>query len=113
MKKLIDGKLNPELGLNIGGSLDLRGTVISTLPGNLYVGRSLYLEGTAIENYPVVYNCGNQKRAIYIDLEDKSLIRIGCFKGTQQESIDKINQDYEGQAAKDYIDKVKQCFSMI
>jgi hypothetical protein len=99
MIKVIDGKLNPELGLWVEGSLylrntnitrlpeglkvegdlDLRNTHISELPKNLQVGEDLYLGNTNITNYPVVYNCGDSDRAIYLDLEDKDLIRIGCF----------------------------------
>ena len=55
--KLID--LKDKLGLTtaqaegkekIGGSLDLRGTQITSLPDNLTVGGSLYLRGTQIKN---------------------------------------------------------------
>ena len=39
-------------GLNIEGSLDLRGTQITALPDNLTVGGSLYLGGTQITALP-------------------------------------------------------------
>jgi len=38
--------------LSVGGSLDLRGTGITTLPDNLSVGGSLYLRGTGITTLP-------------------------------------------------------------
>jgi hypothetical protein len=39
-------------GLTVGGSLDLRGTAITSLPEGLTVGGSLYLGGTAITSLP-------------------------------------------------------------
>jgi len=41
-----------ECGLKVDGSLDLRGTAITTLPDNLTVGGWLYLSGTAITTLP-------------------------------------------------------------
>lgn len=38
--------------LTVGGSLHLKGTAITSLPDNLTVGRSLYLKGSAITSLP-------------------------------------------------------------
>ena len=75
---------------------------------NLQIGGNLDLSNTAITNYPVVYNCGNEDRAIYLDLKDKSLIRIGCFKGTQEA----VSKRYSGGAKEAYISKIKECFKL-
>ena len=138
MKLVIDGKLNPTVlktkdgstyyngyldlsgtqitvlpdNLSVGGYLDLRGTQITVLPDNLSVGGYLYLSGTQITNYPVVYNCGDEYRAIYLDFEDKRLIRIGCFIGDESEAIHAIKQKYSGKKADAYITKVKECFAL-
>ena len=128
MKQVINGKLNPKLGLNIEGDLDLEGTNITELPDNLTVGGYLYLEGTKITELPdnlivggglhlewtnikgVVYDCGKYNRAIYLDLVDKSLIRIGCFKGTKNEAIEAVKQKYSGDEQIEYINKIEECF---
>ena len=98
--------------LSVGGSLDLRGTAITQLPEGLTVGGSLHLEGTGIINYPVVYDCGNEKRAIYLDIKDKRLIRIGCFTGNESEAIHAIKQKYHGEKADAYTAKVRECFAI-
>ena len=139
MKLVIDGKLNPEIletkagkpyysgylnligtqitvlpdNLSVGGFLDLRGTAITQLPEGLTVGGSLYLEGTGIINYPVIYDCGNEKRAIYLDIKDKRLIRIGCFTGNESEAIHAIKQKYHGEKADAYTAKVRECFNLV
>ena len=98
--------------LSVGGYLDLRGTSITALPDNLSVGGYLDLSGTAITNYPVMYDCGHEARAIYLDLKDKSLCHIGCFKGTKQQAIEAISRKYKGSDVMyDYIDKVNQLFT--
>jgi hypothetical protein len=153
MIKVVNGKLNPELGLVIEGNLDLRGTdivelpenlsiigfldlektnisklsenltvggfldvrntSITELPKNLTVSGLLELRGTNITNHPVVYNCGYNNRAIYIDLEDKSLIRIGCFKGTKEEAIQAVTREYQNKNDRDlYINKINECFEL-
>ena len=98
--------------LTVGGSLYLSGTQITVLPDNLTVGGYLDLRGTQIINYPVVYNCGNEDRSIYLDLKDKSLIRIGCFIGDEPEAIHAIKQKYSGKKADAYITKVRECFAI-
>jgi len=98
--------------LEVGRYLDLKDTAITELPEDLEVGRYLYLGGTDITNYPVVYNCGDDSRAIYLDLKDKELIRIGCFIGTKDEAISRISEKYSGTAKEDYINKVIECFNM-
>ena len=113
MQLVINGKLNPTLGLIIRDSLDLQGTQITKLPEGLSVGGSLDLQGTQITNYPVVYDCGNSKRAIYLNLKDKTLIHIGCFVGTKDEAIDAIKDKYDDGDRDAYITKVNECFELI
>ena len=98
--------------LQVGGSLYLSGTAITSLPKGLCVGDYLDLRNTAITSYPVVYNCGNENRAIYLDLVDKNLICIGCFKGTKEEAMKVIGAKYSGAGAESYIAKVNECFDM-
>ena len=93
--------------LSVGDSLE--GTNISELD-NLSVGGFLYLRGTNISDYPVVYNCGDEDRAIYLDLKDKSIIRIGCFKGTKEEAISAVENRYSGDSMKKYISQIGECF---
>jgi len=41
------------------------------------------------------------------------LINIGCFKGTKDEAISKINEKYYSHKLKeDYISKVNECFNI-
>jgi hypothetical protein len=68
----------------------------------------LDLRGTNITNYPVVYNCGDSDRAIYLDLEDQSLIRIGCFKGTKEEAIQVVTKNFHDERDL-YISKINEC----
>lgn len=100
-------------GLKVGVDLDISFTKITELPFDLEVGGELILYNTNITNYPVVYNCGVYNRAIYLDLKDKSIIHIGCFKGTKEEAIKAISKEYiyfEKREA--YINKVEMCFNM-
>lgn len=73
---------------------------------------SLDLSGTQITNYPVIYDCGDEKRVIYIDLEDKTKIHIGCFSGTQQDAIKAVNDKY-GKNNLEYISKINACFDIM
>lgn len=118
--------------LTINGYLDLRGLKITKLPKSLTVNDNLYLAGTQITelpkdlnvtdisglertniiDYPVVYNCGKSYRAIYLDFKDRTLIHIGCFKGTKEEAIQRISQEYSGEAMNSYISKVNECFEL-
>ena len=121
--------------LSVGGSLYLTGcTSLTSLPEKLKVGRFLYLSGctsltslseklsvggylnlkgcTSLKNYPLVHDCGSNKRTIYLDLQDKSLIQIGCRKSTKAAAIEAINEEYKGKAATDYIAKVEECFAI-
>jgi hypothetical protein len=98
--------------LAVGGNLYIDNSKITELLDNLTIGGELYMEGCDIINYPLVNNCGNVNRTIYLDLQDKSLIAIGCFKGTKEEAINRINEKYSGNAAKEYITKVEQCYQI-
>ena len=63
--------------------------------------------------YVFEHRCGDIKRTIYINIDKPMLIHIGCFEGTEEEAISAINKEYSGQAATDYISKVKSCFAKL
>ena len=97
--------------LSVGGYLDLQGTAITSLPDNLSVGGSLYLQGTAITGSQ--YDCGNEKRTIaaYRNKEGKWVVSLGCFIGNFEQCKKAITAKYgTGKDAKDYIQKVKAAF---
>lgn len=96
---------------HVGGSLYLGGTSITSLPDNLKA-ESLDLEGCTSLIYPIVHNCGHDKRSIWLRLDDKRRIQIGCGIFTKDEAIRAINRKYVGPDATDYVDKVEECFAM-
>jgi hypothetical protein len=68
-----------------------------------------------IENYNIlniIHNCGNSNRLIIIRKDNPNIIEIGCYRGTKEEAIERINNKYDGQEAIDYIAKVEECFSL-
>ena len=97
--------------LTIGGSLYLRGTAITAIPDNLTIGGALDLEGTAITGS--VHDCGERKRTIcaYNHPTKGRVVSLGRFVGTEDECVEEINYKYSGEAAADYIAKVKQAFA--
>ena len=99
--------------LSVGGSLNLEGcTGLTSLPENLSVGGYLNLEGcTGLIDYPVIHNCGNEKRIIYIKKKNPKLIHIGCFVGTQKEAINAVKLKY-GNDSNGYVAKIKKCFKI-
>ena len=96
--------------LTVGGWLDLSGTKITALPDSLTVGGALDLRGTKIDG--AVHGCGNHNRTIaaYKHPTKGRVVSLGCFVGTEAECIEAINKKYSGEAAADYIAKVKQAF---
>jgi len=58
----------------------------------------------------IIHNAGNHNRYIYRLIETPELIHIGCFRGTQQEAIDAIRRNYDGEDMDEYISKVNECF---
>jgi hypothetical protein len=60
----------------------------------------------------VAHNCGKYNRQIIIRKDNPNIIEIGCFRGTKEEAITRINYKYDGQEAIDYIAKVEECFSL-
>ena len=98
MQIVIDGKINPE--------------ILETKDGRPHYSGYLDLRGTGIINYPVVYNCGDGDRAIYLDLVDKRLIRIGCFIGDESDAVHAIKRKYIGKKSVEYIAKVRECFEI-
>ena len=100
-------------GYMYSGSIYLCGcTGLTSLPENLSVGGSLDLRGcTGLIDYPVVHNCGNEKRTIYIKKKNPKLIHIGCFVGTQKEAINAVKLKY-GHDSNGYVTKIKKCFKI-
>ena len=91
MQTVIDGKLNPDLGLVIKGSLWLRGTSITELPEGLKVSGNLYLRETKVTKLPsglsVDGNLDLEKTQIdelpeglkvggYLDLQDTKVTQL-------------------------------------
>ena len=117
---------------HVKGFLDLENTSIKVLPSGLIVDRWMSLLGTNITkipddlscgelflnaditNYPVVYNCGDSNRAIYLTLEDKNLIQIGCTAYDKDTAIEKIFEKYfDAPDERDkYIAKVEECYAL-
>jgi len=94
------------------GSLDLQGTGITSLPDNLTVGGSLFLRGcTGIMN--AVHGCGNKNRTVatYNHPKKGRVVSLGCFIGTLSEAEAAIFREYSGQAATDYIEKIRRAFA--
>ncbi len=61
-----------------------------------------------LKNFNIVNNCGNEHRTI-MRIKDKCI--IGCFTGSKDEAIDRIKNDYTGDDAIEYINKVNLLFS--
>lgn len=66
---------------------------------------------TGLIDYPVIHNCGNEKRTIYIKKKNPKLIHIGCFVGTQKEAINAVKLKY-GHDSNGYVTKIKKCFKI-
>ena len=98
-----------EKGYKYDGYIDLSGcTSLSSIPDNL----TFDLSGrTSLTDYPVVYDCGKEKRIIYIKIQTPKLIHIGCFVGTEMEAINAVNKKY-GHDSGGYIAKIKECFEI-
>ncbi|PWD59562.1 hypothetical protein DF209_10110, partial [Pectobacterium polaris] len=112
-----------------GGSLDLRGTGITSLPENLSVGGSLDLQGTGITSLPenltcdslyldpqrfdnVTYrdNCGNSSRTIFAAwVQGNFRIAAGCFWNTLGEFESAVDESYSGDAAETYKQAARDC----
>ena len=105
--KLILGNLNVRSGLDLGWC-----TSLTSLPANLSVGTLLDLDWCTSLNYPIVHECGETKRSIWLDYKNKKKIHIGCFCGTRLQAIKAIKIKYNGDARDAYIEKVNQCFDM-
>jgi hypothetical protein len=129
---IVDGKLMLD-NLSVDGSLDLSGcTSLTTLPDNLSVGGALYLsdctslttlpdnlsvggwldlQGCTSLDYPIVHDCGEHKRSIWLDYKNKKHICMGCFEGTKKQAIKAIKAKYKGVDCDEYIAKVEECFA--
>ncbi len=89
--------------------LDLEYSNITEIPKDLKC-QHLYLENTKIKNYPIVHGCGEDNRTIYLDWNDRSMIHIGCFKGTKEEAIQRIKEKYKD--PNQYIEQIEKCFAL-
>lgn len=87
-------------------------TSLMSIPDNFRAEYANFSGCTSLD-YPIVHNCGNENRSIFLDFEDKKLIRIGCFKGTKEQAIRAVNQKYAGLKAKKYKKQIKECFNLI
>ncbi|MCW2473388.1 hypothetical protein [Candidatus Symbiopectobacterium sp. NZEC151] len=120
-------------GLSVGGSLDLEGTGITSLPEGLpeglSVGGSLYLRGTGITSLPeglsceslyldpqrfdnVTYrdNCGNSSRTIFAAwVQGNFRIAAGCFWDTLDAFESAVDERYSGDAAETYKQAARDC----
>lgn len=65
------------------------------------------------KNFKLVLNCGDEKRAIWIDVKEPNIIHIGCFSGTKERAIRAISGKYTGKERDDYIAKVEECFGLV
>ncbi|WP_447874773.1 hypothetical protein [Serratia fonticola] len=70
-KKSIEHTVNDNGSITVGGSLDLRGTGITSLPDNLTVGGYLDLEGTGITSLPDNLTVGG-----YLDLRGTGITSL-------------------------------------
>ena len=57
-----------------------------------------------------VESCGENKRTIYLNKIDNTIVHIGCFHGTKDEAIEAISKKYSGQDKKEYINKIEELF---
>ncbi|KFC08213.1 hypothetical protein GTGU_01500, partial [Trabulsiella guamensis ATCC 49490] len=90
--------------------LDLRGTGITSLPDNLTVGGSLYLDVESISNIAYRKNCGYSGRTIFAAWTGTEFkIAAGCFFGTIEEFEDAVDDKYDGDAAEAYKKAGRDC----
>ncbi|WP_313079127.1 hypothetical protein, partial [Atlantibacter sp.] len=85
-------------------------TGITSLPENLSVGGSLYLNPEKIANAAYRENCGYSSRTIFAVLADKEFrIAAGCFFGTINEFESAVDEKYSGSAAETYKRQAREC----
>ena len=65
------------------------------------------------DQYKFVLNCGENKRAVWIDVENPLIIHIGCFYGSKAHAIRAISEKYSGEERDTYIAKVNECFDLV
>jgi len=96
--------------LSVGGNLYLRNTAISELPDNLSVVRSLYLEEKLIRNISFKTDCGANKRTIFaVRLYGDIKIAAGCFLGSQELFNERVDSEYDTDAAEQYKLDAAEC----
>ena len=93
----------------MGGSLDLRGTSITTLPENLTVGGGLYLHGK-FSNVAYKENCGQNDRTIFAAwIGGEIKIGAGCFLGYIDKFCNAVDEKYSGGSAEKYKADAQEC----
>ena len=58
----------------------------------------------------VVERCGENKRTIYLNKIDNTIVHVGCFYGTKDEAIEAISKKYSGKDKEEYINKIEELF---
>jgi hypothetical protein len=117
--------------IKVGGSLDLEGTQITSLPEGLSVGGYLDLEGTQITSLPEGLSCtglyfdpqkqflsqsayrtgcGRHSRTVYVVfLGGEFMVTAGCFFGPFHEFCRRVESEYTKSAGERYIARVQEC----
>lgn len=95
--------------LSVGGSLDLCGTSITTLPDN-FKCQSLYLDPQRISNAAYRENCGNSSHTIFAAWTGENFfIAAGCFFGPLDKFEEVVDNRYSGDAAEGYKRAGREC----
>ncbi|MDQ7104486.1 hypothetical protein REA38_13105, partial [Serratia sp. MF2] len=98
--------------LSVGGYLDLRSTGITSLPDNLSVGGSFYLDPQRISNVSYRENCGYSSRTIFAVWMDNTFkIAAGCFFDTLDAFEEAVDGSYSGDAAETYKQHARDCIN--
>lgn len=100
-------------GLAVGGALNLWATNVTQFPEDMMAKRLEGLWDYNITNYPVVSLPSYNPRICfaYLDLKDKRLIHMDCFKGTKEEAIQYAAEQPED-VEEDLLFLIESCYSM-
>ncbi|MEC5321323.1 hypothetical protein VSX61_20685, partial [Brenneria populi subsp. brevivirga] len=96
--------------LSVGGSLYLQDcTGITSLPDNLSC-ESLYLDPERFSNVTYRENCGYSSRTIFVAwVKGDFRIAAGCFWNTLDEFESAVDESYSGDAAEAYKQAARDC----
>lgn len=107
----IDFTVNADGAICFGGSLDLIGTGITSLP-NKFTAASVYLDPEHFSNVAYRTNSGRQNRIIFAAwANDAPHIAAGCFWGPLHEFESAVDENYYGGAAEAYKQNARDCVS--